>query len=323
MSPSPDLTPLLPDDAQRTVRRDALVAELRRTPSAPGRQVASTRRQLVRGGLVAAGAVGLGLVGTTVTGTIGGGSVDLVDSARAAVAPARGTILHVLVRYEHGPYTTMGRISDGPDGPVRGTMTGDVERWSTDAPLRLREVWFLDPPGDGPQPTITTAYADGVLRERQSWRSRDAGRRRLTGSERRRYERLARGRTAGLSGVGASTDPVAVIRVLLDRGRLREDGRATVHGRDAQRLVGREPGYVDGGGTWSPPVDFEVLVDAETHAPVRVTTTQVLAARPDDPEPAARRERRIVNRWTFERFERLPMNDDTARLLTLDGADGR
>lgn len=62
---------------------------------------------------------------------------------------------------------------------------------------------------------------------------------------------------------------------------------------------------------------LRVLHRPETYAPLEIVSTQIVAARPDDPEPAARRERRIIQRWVFQRFERLPLTKNTSSLLRM------
>ncbi|MEV4419161.1 hypothetical protein AB0L40_04200 [Patulibacter sp. NPDC049589] len=331
MSPLPDIDSLLPDDDRRRTLRDALVADLR-TTTAPDRRTedpgALTRRRFVRGGIALAGVSAVGLAGTAVVPGLRGTPVDVVASARAAAEPGGEGIVHALVRYHHGPYVFMGAMYAEPRGGHHhpgdvgrkvGTVTGDIESWSTATPLRHREVRFLDAPGGG-QATMQTAYADGVVAERNSWEPK--GRERQMGArERRRAVRDLTGTSGGrLSGLDSKGDPVTTIRRLLDGGRLREAGKTDLDGRHVRRLVGREDGYVDAGGTWTPPVDFEYLIDAGSYAPVRVTSLRVLAAHPNDEEPAARHERRIVDRWVFEVFERLPFTPETAKLLTIDGA---
>lgn len=329
MSPLPDIESLLPDDDRRRARRDALVAELRTTSSPaerPADDHALTRRRFVRGGIALAGVAAVGLAGTAVVPGLGGSPVDVVASARAAAAPGGGGIVHALVRYEHGSYVSMAIYTDGDPrdpGGVRtvGTVTGDVESWSTADPLRHRETRFLDAPGGG-QETIQNAYADGVLAVRNSWQPK-AGEWRLSAKDRARTEReLTDGSADGqrVSGVDSAGDPVATIRALLGSGRLRDAGTTRFGDRDVRRLTGREAGYVDAGGTWFQPVDFEYLVDADSYDPVRITSVQVLPADPTSEEPDAHHERRIVDRWVFEVFERLPLNPTTAKLLTIDGA---
>lgn len=325
MSPLPDIEPLLPDDARRRARRDSLVAELDGAVD----DAALTRRRFVRGGLTLAGMAAVGLAGTAIVPGLRGTPVDVLASARAAAAPDDGGIVHALVRYHHGPYVFMGTVYEEGEpnassdrrrhNRVVGTHTGDVESWSTTNPLRHRAVRFLEAPGGG-RATIQRAYAHGVVATRNSWEPN--GEERSVGDrERRRTVRDLTGRSGGrLAAVSANGDPVAAIRALLDRGRLRDAGETDVDGRRVRRLKGRELGHVDGGGPRRPPVDFEYLVDADSFDPVRITSVQVLPARPDDPEPAARRERRIVDRWDFEAFERLPFNAETAKLLTIDGA---
>lgn len=324
MTPAPDLTPLLPNDATRQARREALVAELESGTAAgatdPVRR--TNRRTLLRTGIALSALAAVTLAATTVIPGPGGSSIDVVSAARAATTPGDGQILHFVVRYEAGPYESMGVEWSGPLGSpgahLIGRLTGRTERWIARDPLRERSVEFYDSGKGKPQPTRETAYADGIVRTARSW-SDEISAQRLRPAGRRDFERsrLLAARPT-LRGLDFSADPVAVSRALLDSGRLRDAGRAELRGRAVAKLVGREPGYRDSGGSWSPSVAYEYFVDAKTFAPVQVTSTRILAARPGDPEPAARHERRIVSRWIFDRFEHLPLDASTAPLLKID-----
>lgn len=313
MTPLVDLEPLMPSDEVRAARRDALVAELQPSPSL--RRRARAPRGLRRLALVTAVVAGIAAAVVVVPRS---GGPDIVASARAAASVPRDRIVHLLVRYEHGPYVSMGSYTDGdhPQGPVIGKVTGDEERWSASNPSRQRSVQFLETPTGG-QATIQTAFAPGVVKYRESWDGTTITQR-LTPEQQREQDAQRRKHGGTLEAATFSDDPVAALRALLGRGVLQEDGHTELDGRRVARLVGREAGYTDSGGTWSPPVDYEYLVDAETFAPVRITTVQVLPARPGDPEPAARKERRIVDRWIFETYELLPRNAETERLLDID-----
>jgi hypothetical protein len=63
---------------------------------------------------------------------------------------------------------------------------------------------------------------------------------------------------------------------------------------------------------------YEYFIDPETYAPLQIVSTEILAARPDAPAPEARHERRIIQRWIFQTFERLALTKDTASLLRMN-----
>lgn len=327
MTPVPTLTPLLPDDETRRLRRDALVAEVRRSaggrPTVAVRGVPSvpparrmTRRRVVHGGLAVSVVAVAAVVGTTAIPGIGGSSVDVVASARAAVLPSSGEILHTVVQFQQspsaGPKAVWSAKPGTADARLLGTPTGKVERWSTTDPLRERTAVFVS--GDGrPTPVaMQIAYADGVQQ------SKSPGTDQVQTTRTAEGDRGASDENPTLASFGASHDPVAAIQALLASGKLHEDGRTERDGRSLVRLVGSDAGTPEDGSNIGAPGAYEYLVDAKTFAPVVVTATYVLPARPDAEEPAARQQRRVVSRWTFSTFERLPLNAATEPLLRID-----
>lgn len=329
MSPQLDLSALQPSDEERDARRRALVAEIAGTSTAPPAAAEvprSSRRAFVRGGVAVAGVAAVGLASVDVLPGLGGSPVDVVASARAATAPTSG-ILHTVVRYEHGPGISMawiGRTNLHPEAKrryrpeVMGRLTGDTESWTSDFPPRERQVMFVDLTDSDEVGRSETSQGERDSRMHASWDDFVIVRR-VDEAEYARWVRARRRAARRLGqGFGTGMDPVAAVRTLLDLGRLRAAGKTELGGRPVARLVGRAPSYVDSGGTTIQPVDYEYLVDAQTYVPVRISSTQVLPARPHDEEPAARHERRIVQRWTFEVFERLPLTPENERLLTVD-----
>lgn len=315
-----DLEPLLPSEADSAARRDALVRELEAATAAEPRSFDRPRRRVVRRASVLAAAAALGLAAAFVVPRVVGGA-DAIDEARAAIVVPRDGILHTVVRYRHGAGISMGTYFDGaPEGggKIVGRTTGDSERWAATDPWRQRWIEFLRKP-DGGEATIQSAIGPTEQSYRTSWEARTDVEP-ISKRQWREMENIRRRLGTDLRGAaeGFNEDPVTAIEALLRSGRLRDDGSADLGGRDVRRLVGREPGFRDQGGTWSPGVEFVYFVDDETYAPVEVRSTQILPARPNDPEPAARKERRITERWTFETFERLPLNAQTERLLEID-----
>jgi hypothetical protein len=325
MSPAIDLDALQPPDEEREARRRALVAELAASPQAASERGTPrvSRRAFVRGGLAVTGAAAAGFVGFGVVPALRGSSVDILASARAAASAPVGGILHLVVRYEHGPgifetplYHDERRPGKGFE--VLGRRTGRSERWIAESPVRQRTVDYVDLVGS--TAVGRQEYSRGPRDERMhdSWED-FVSVRPLDAQLQARWERARRRNRRRFSGpLDQSGDPFEAVRQLLRAGRLRAVGTTELDGRAVARLVGRAPSYVDAGGTTAQPVDYEYLVDAETFVPVRITSTQVLPARPHAEEPAARHVRRLVQRWTFERFERLPLTPTTEHLLTVD-----
>lgn len=330
MSPAFDIDALLPSDDERDDRRRALVAELSASPqterpaavTTPG--VRSTRRAWISAGVAFTGAAAAaGFVGFGVVPALRGSSVDVLASARAAAAAPVGGILHLVVRYEHGPGIFVTPLyhdewHPGKGFEVLGRRTGRSERWIAESPARQRTVDYVDLVGS--TAVGRQEYSRGPRDERMhdSWTDFVTVQP-LDAELQARWERARRRNRRRFSGpLDQSGDPFEAIRQLLHAGRLRAVGTAELDGRAVARLIGRAPSSVDAGGTTVQPVDYEYLVDAETFVPVRITSTQVLPARPHAKEPAARHVRRIVQRWTFERFERLPLTPETEGLLTVD-----
>jgi hypothetical protein len=99
-------------------------------------------------------------------------------------------------------------------------------------------------------------------------------------------------------------DPLPVVQRLLAEGKLEPAGITEVSGREAQRLVGTEPAPDE----MSPAVEVEYLVDADTYAPLQLSTTATLK----DGRPAG------GSKLTFLDYERLPLTPANARLLVIE-----
>jgi hypothetical protein len=319
MTVAPDLHCLLPNDEQRAARRDALVLELR---DAPMTQTGRSRRRATRAAVaLAAIAIIAAIAGFALPGGQGR-SLDVVAQARAAVTP-RHEILHVRSRLVLGRYASFAQMSEhviGGGGPIMGRLTGETERWSATSPTRQRTTTFIAPAAGGAPLTMQEAYADGVLRFSVSWQP-GIQVDRLPAAARRTYERPA---SPGLAETGFSTDadPVATIRSLLNAGMLRADGHQNLNGRDVRRLVGKTTTNTTADHSPST-ISYVYLIDADTYAPVQITSTQVLAARPHADEPAARHQRRLVTRLIFKTYERIPLNDKTEALLRISAPPHR
>lgn len=322
MTSPEDLDPLLPSDPVRRARRDALLTEISRPALVrPERSwIRPACRRIVPSTLAAAALLAAGVGGpTAIVGTGGVRSIDVLAAAGAAATPSRGEILHVRMRMDlRQPARGRSAPPRRANGEPVPTVTGRIESWRAAEPVRTRTVWFVRLPGRPGIDHLEASYADGVRRERESWR-RGVRVTRLGAAERAGYEREWAGEDRSwLQRTTASGDPVAIVRALLDGRDLREAGRSTFEGRPVRRLVGAEPAGTEIG-SQDGPTTYEYLVDATTFAPVRVTTTRTLSARPTSADPELRRPRRVVDRWTFELFERLPLTADTERMLRVGG----
>lgn len=322
MTSPDDLAPLLPSDPVRRARRDALLAEISRPAPVPRERswMRPACRRIVPVTLATVALIGAGLGGpTAIVGTGGVPSFDVLDAAGAAATPSRGEILHVRMRMDlRRPATRRSAAPRRANGEPVPTFTGRIESWRAAKPVRTRTVWFVRLPDRPGIDRLEASYADGVRRERESWRP---GVRvtRLDAAERAGYEReWADEDRSWLQRITASGDPVAIVRALLAGRYLREAGRSSFEGRPVRRLVGAEPAGTEKG-SQDGPTAYEYLVDATTFAPVRVTTVRTLSPHPKSRHRELRPPRRIVDRWTFETFERLPLTAETERMLRVGG----
>jgi hypothetical protein len=202
--------------------------------------------------------------------------VDVVAEARAALGGSGG-VVHIVAREERF----------NPDGTLVQGSGGTSEIWSARDPLRFR---IRERGGE-------SAYADGVLTSRQDGGPVQSTR--LDEQARRSIEAM----DANTSFLQPGRDPLSVVRRLLADGTLQPAGTAELAGRRVQRLTGTEPAP----DARTPAVAVEYLVDAETYAPLRLSTTATLK----DGRPAG------SSRRTFLEYERLPLSPANEALLSL------
>jgi hypothetical protein len=113
---------------------------------------------------------------------------------------------------------------------------------------------------------------------------------------------------SGYPGIDPSSDPGAQLREHVENGRLRVAGRTTVRGRTAFRLVARASARS------APDEDFGTvvyLVDASTYLPLELRQRVVFD---HSDVPGGGRERATL-RVEYLRYQALPVNDETERLL--------
>jgi hypothetical protein len=109
---------------------------------------------------------------------------------------------------------------------------------------------------------------------------------------------------SGYPGFDPSFDPGVQLREHVERDRLRVAGRTTVRGRIAYRLVGKAGSGEDFG-------TVTYLVDARTYLPLEVRQ-RVIFDFSDVPDGGRER---VYFRLEYLRYEALPVNDRTKRLL--------
>ncbi|MBE2320889.1 hypothetical protein DVA67_033335 [Solirubrobacter sp. CPCC 204708] len=206
-----------------------------------------------------------------------GPDVDVVAEARAALG-GTDAIVHVVARDERF----------NPDGTLVDRSGTTSEIWSARDPLRLRIR----------EANVESAYADGVITTRADGKVQTT---RLDDAARRAIEDM----DSSTSLTQPGRDPLAVVRRLLDEGALRPDGTAEVGGREVRRLVGSRPAP----DAMGPAVQVEYLVDADSYAPVRLSTRATL----EDGRPAGART------LTFLEYQRLPLTRANEPLLAIGG----
>jgi hypothetical protein len=100
-----------------------------------------------------------------------------------------------------------------------------------------------------------------------------------------------------------SNDPVAGLRAMLAAGKLRDAGEVTAGGRTVRRLVG-ERRIPERSGAFVERTRYDV--DARTFAPLGGTLEFLLA-----------HGHRVTMRFHVDRYERLPLTRESAKLLTI------
>jgi hypothetical protein len=228
-----------------------------------------SRRRLARRALLPALPVGAALAVAVTALPGGGGDVDAVAAARAALAPD-GEIVHMKIELREGERLFM-----------------PSEQWYAANPTRWR-TRFEGPRIPGEKTRIETGFSDGRLRfydERTDtvtiWRN----------------AKVPHATAPGLFG----GDPATDLREQLGNGDVRDDGVVTYDGRPARRLVREHT-------VKQMKQRFVYYTDPVTFEPIGGQ----LSIRHKDG--------RILGgpRFTVTKYERLPLNATTERLLELD-----
>jgi hypothetical protein len=250
-----------------------------------------SRRRATAGTLVLAGIAAGTLM---LTGADGGGRLDVVAQARAALAPV-GQVVH-LVTTSH--MEMRGGTQAEIVGPEAEANTPRVaEQWSNSEPTRWRvtsTVPIVTAHGTSTGP-VQMSYGNGT--EELYVQSLNSLNIRTGVSEDSPRASMAEG--------ALGTEPVLQIRSLLEAGQLHDAGTGTVDGRAVQRLVGAEPQ-----GANTPPWPVEYDVDPGTYAPIRFTVEEVGKSTPGNTGVLTA----VVEVNTYEA---LPLNESTTSLLSI------
>lgn len=271
-------------------------SELDRYLDAFGRDLASAkqpRRRLtpVLGASAVLACVAAAVLGLGLTDSPAGRALDPVAEARAALSPPGEVIYLKIIARTTGVGINVGRQPRGPN---------TTEQWTTVGPPRWRVVQTSVTPALGLRDETQFSYAGGT----QS-----------IYSERR--DKLTR--REGLSDHGAAAkpvgplrgDPQSDLRSLLASGRVRDAGLVLVGERKVRRLVSDHRTFSDRRTGGSVTTGFTYDVDSSSFAPIRATLTERFRGR--------RASDRSSLRTTFlvDRYERLPLNPTTAKLLVI------
>jgi hypothetical protein len=258
------------------------------------RPAGGQRRRVAAGALVLAGIAAGTLM---LTGAGGGGRLDVVAQAEAALAPV-GHVLHLITTSHMEMRGGSQAEIVGPEAEANSPRV--TERWSTSQPTRWRVASAVP---------IVTAHGTSTGSVQMSYGG---------GAEEHYIPSLntldirtgvsAEGPRVSLSDGPLDTDPVARIRSMLEAGQLHDAGSGTVDGHAVQRLVGEELNAPLG--PPHPPWPVEYDVDPETYAPVRFTVEEVGMSFPGNTGTPTQ----VVDVNTYEE---LPLNETTAALLSI------
>jgi hypothetical protein len=230
----------------------------------------------------------------------GGGRLDVVAQAKAALAPA-GEVVHLVT-------TSHTEMRGGSQAEIVGPEAQDntprvTEQWSSSDPVRWRVASAVP---------IVSAHGTSTGLVQLSYGA---------GTEELYVQPLnALSITSGvsedsprvsLSAGPIGTEPVPRIRSMLEAGQLHDAGSANVDGRAVRRLVGEEPPPTSSSlparhSLW--PVEYDV--DPETYAPVRFTVEEVGISTPGNTGI-------LTTVVDVNTYEELPLNESTASLLSI------
>jgi hypothetical protein len=274
------------------------------------RRASQTRgRQRIATGVLALGVVVAGAV-LLVGG--GGGRVDVIAQAEAALAPTGqvlriATISHLEMRGGTHPEVT------GSEAESLGwNKPRAAEEWSASGPTRWRIATTIPTStraGSVTAAPIQCAYSNGSEENyNQAFLTNELVVVPVSkGQDESSEESSCTDQVSG----GLGTEPVTYIGSMLASGQLHLIGKGTVNGREVLRLTGSEPRprltSVSSGGAY--PVEYDV--EPETYAPVRVTVEKVGV-------DALGNAGTLTEITDVTAYERLPLNETTAGLLRIE-----
>lgn len=265
--------------------------------AASGRVSASRpRRRLALGALIATAAVAVAFV-LVLAGSPAGRPLDVVAEARAALAPP-GEIVYLRI--------TTSSSAVGPGG-TKGTKppSSTTEQWTAADPPRWRLV-------------------QTIPRDRRNGTASDGDGRRIVGRQEFAYaagrqsdyrvelNRLVvntgysdHGSAARLSGP-LGGDPATELRAMLTHGKVTDAGLVETGGRTVRRLIS------ESSGSEGPTRRFTYDVNPDTFAPVRGVLRLRFGFPAGTRSPVV-----LTSTFTVDRYDRLPVNAQTTKLLTI------
>ena len=210
---------------------------------------------------------------------------DLVDRAVAAITRA-GVVYHVL------EFTT----AESPLPEAAGPQEVLVESWYTSDGRQHQKAFTVR---DGQKGRLVEDFAG----RRLSGRAVGSALRWDPGSNTISYTGFGRS-DEGVPTFDSSEDPGAQLRTLQKQGRLRVAGTTAVDGKRAYRLVSDRITVQDEVDEIVEEIEF--TVDAESYLPLSRRVSTELGGRTQE----------VLTRYRI--YERLALDDETARLLALD-----
>lgn len=238
--------------------------------------------------------VAIAVVALVVSGYgLRGGHLDAIAQARAALAPS-GDIVYMSI-------TT--RVTS-----ERGATSATTRQWLATGPTRWRLEQTLPRQGS---PDGSFSDATGPLEGRQEFSYAD-GEQRQYDAERDTLEVNEGydedGPAASAPGVYGlpEGDPATALRAALSSGDVRDEGMAQVEGQTVRRFVSTIASATS-------TRQIVYLVDPETFAPVSGESRVTFTGSHLPP---------IVTDFHVDAYQRLPLTDDTAKLLTISTEPG-
>jgi hypothetical protein len=291
-NPVPPARPLTPEEQNEA---DSLLERIVTdpVPDAPPQRPPRVRRLAPAAGLLTVLAIGAVVAIDLLESDEGGGSI--VERAVAAVSK-EDVIYATVERW------TMRSVALEPGVDTTRDERAFVRTWLWREGDRSHFLRYRLRPDGGPGPLRSEVVSTP---ERITWF--DAGGRKQLSYDRDRREPPIGG-GSGYPGFDPFSDPGAQLREHVDRGTLRVAGRTTVRGRTAFRLVARASARS------APDEDFGTvvyLVDARTYLPLELRQRVVFD---HSDVPRGGRERATL-RVEYLRYEALPVNDETQKLL--------